>query len=64
MNEYNAVIYIKLAIHIKSMKVELEFKIDSNDKAEILSKLVEVVKIAQQQGLELEEIEIEREDED
>ncbi|GIU70677.1 MAG: hypothetical protein KatS3mg003_0156 [Candidatus Nitrosocaldaceae archaeon] len=46
------------------MKVELEFKIDSNDKAEILSKLVEVVKIAQQQGLELEEIEIEREDED
>lgn len=44
--------------------MELEFKIDSNDKAEILSKLVEVVKIAQQQGLELEEIEIEREDED
>lgn len=46
------------------MKIELEFKTDSNDKAEILSKLVEVVKIAQQQGLELEEIEIEREDED
>ncbi len=46
------------------MKVEVEFKVESNDKAEILAKLVDVIKVAQEKGLELDEIEMESEEED
>ncbi len=46
------------------MKIELEFEADSKDKSEVLSKLAELVKIAQQHGLDLKELEIESEEDE
>ncbi|MEM2855723.1 MAG: hypothetical protein QW416_01285 [Candidatus Nitrosocaldaceae archaeon] len=44
------------------MEIELEFASKVNDKAEILTKLVDVIKIAEQQGFSLKEIELEDEE--
>lgn len=41
------------------MKVELEFKVETDDKAEVLSKTAELVKTAQQHGFDFLELEIE-----
>ena len=46
------------------MKIDLEFSTDNTDKAEVLSKLLGLVKTAQQDGLNLEEMEMESEDGD
>ncbi len=46
------------------MEVELEFTINEEDKTVILPKLIEIIKVAQQQGFEIKEIEFEEEEEE
>ncbi len=41
------------------MEIELEFIINEEDKAVILPRLADVIKVAKQQGFELKEIEFE-----
>ena len=41
------------------MKVELEFNTNINDKSKILAKIAQVVKVANELGFNLEEVELE-----
>ncbi len=43
------------------MEVEVEFRVDSNSKAEVISKIAQLVKNAEELGLSIKEIEFEEE---
>lgn len=46
------------------MEVEIEFEAKGNDRIEILTKLIDLIKVAEQQGLVVKEIELEEEEEE
>lgn len=57
-----SLMYINVGYCSPTMKVEVEFSTKSGDKAEVLSKIAQLVRTANELGLSIKEIEFEEDE--